>query len=258
MWTRRCPRASSRRADPGQLTEPEHREWRRSQAFGFLANGQPHRRSLCSISCCARTAAICCRGAAAGALSCGSPSPTERVNDHRSERPRAVGRAQGRSVAVETRCSRSGTSASASSMRASARRPSARDKFHRDIERNPRTTKASASALTADQCARPIHHQRDQGRPSHVLPRPWRSTSPGRPRRRDHDSPRSPIGGAPTSASRHVTAKRLGWDVYGSGGSVTVNEESFSSEEMWGLTAASRAVSSSSATRGSPATSAWR
>jgi len=223
------------KGDPGQLTEPEHREWRRAQAFGFLANGQtaPALALFDQLLREDRGDLLSWRGR--GRALVRVAESYERVNDHKSE-------LLALSDALKADPSLSEDPMFAiwyqrlGELDARERTTTERkDKFHRDIERNPRTTKSfgvgfdliSARGMFTVNATKVVHRMffptlaldfagpgLDVGITIAPLANRW--------------SPYIGFGG-------HVSAKRLGWDVYGSSGSVTVNEESFSSEEIWGL-----------------------
>jgi len=223
------------KGDPGQLTEPEHREWRRSQAFGFLANGQtaPALALFDQLLREDRGDLLAWRGR--GRALVRVAESYERVNDHKSERLAL-------SDALKADPSLSEDPMFAiwyqrlgeldARERATTER---KDQFHRDVQRNPRTVKnfgvgfdlISARGMFTINATKVVHRMffptialdfagpgLDVALTIAPLASQW--------------SPYIGFGG-------HVTAKRLGWDVYGSSGSLTVNEESFSSEEIWGL-----------------------
>jgi len=224
------------KGDPGQLSEPEHREWRRGQAFGFLASGQtaPALALFDQLLREDRGDMLAWRGR--GRALVRIAESYERVNDHKSERLaladalkadpslsedpmfaiwyQRLGELEARNQATVEK----------------------KDKFIKDVERNPRTYKdwgvgfdlISARGLLTLSGTKVLHRAifataaLDFAGPGFdlsltIAPLPYKW---------------SPYLGFGT----HLSIKKLGVDLYGGGtGTAGVNDQMYSTDDIWGF-----------------------
>jgi hypothetical protein len=224
------------KGDPGQLTEQEHREWRRQQAFGFLANGQtaPAVALFDQLLREDRGDLLAWRGR--GRALVRIAESYERVNDHKSERL-----ALADALKADPSLSEDPMFAiwyqRLGELDARERVTTERkDQFHRDVKRNPRTYKKygvgfdvlSARGLLTLSATKVVHRMffasaaldfagpgLDFSLTIAPLPSRW--------------SPYLGFGA-------HVSAAKLGLDIYGGGmGTAGVNEQSYATEDIWGI-----------------------
>jgi len=224
------------KGDPGQLTESEHRDWRRQQAFGFLANGQtaPAVALFDQLIREDRGDMLAWRGR--GRALVRIAESYERVNDHKSERL-----ALADALRADPSLSEDPLFAiwyqRLGELDARERGITERkDQFVRDVERNPRTYKKygvgfdliSTRGLLTINATKVIHRMffptialdfvvpgLDVGITIAPLPNKW--------------SPYIGFGA-------HVSAKKLGLDLYGGGmGTAGSENASYSTDDIWGL-----------------------
>ncbi|MBA3456197.1 MAG: caspase family protein [Deltaproteobacteria bacterium] len=224
------------KGDPGDLTPSEHRDYRRQQAFGFLANGQtaPAVALFDQLIREDRGDMLAWRGR--GRALVRIAEAYERVNDHKSERLALADALKADPSLSEDPLfaiwyQRLGELDARE--RVTVER---KDQFQRDVTKNPRTYKKygvgfdliSTRGLLTINATKVIHRMffptialdfagpgLDFGITIAPLPSRW--------------SPYLGFGA-------HVSAKKLGLDIYGGGmGTAGTNDTSYSTEDIWGL-----------------------